>query len=107
MFTSFEQYAATQMLGQPDSPPKNDGRMYFSAPWQRTVFGLAMALAKAGHFEGEEFRQELIVAIAGWEHDACGGQTTWDYYECYAAALLRLLERRGLIPQSEPNIAAQ
>lgn len=106
MFTSFEQYAATQMLGQPDSPPKNEGRIYFSAPWQRTVFGLAMALAKAGHFEWEEFRQELIGYIAAWERDACGGQTTWDYYECYAAALLRLLERRGLIPPSGFNNAA-
>ena len=64
MFTGFEEYAATQMLGQPDSPPRSDGKLYFSEEWQRTVFGMAMALAKDGHFEWEDFRQNLIKAIA-------------------------------------------
>ena len=51
MFTRFEEYAATQMLGQPDSPPRSEGKLFFREEWQRTVFGMALALSKEGHFE--------------------------------------------------------
>jgi nitrile hydratase accessory protein len=101
MFTSFEEFAANQMLGQPDSPPRSSGKLYFSEDWQRTVFGMAMALAKAGHFEWEAFRQRLIESIAAWERDACGGQTTWDYYDRYAMALIAVLEEYGVIAPGE------
>ncbi|WP_413456595.1 nitrile hydratase accessory protein [Herbaspirillum huttiense] len=101
MFTNFEEYAATQMLGQPDSPPRSSGKLYFSEDWQRTLFGMAMALSKAGHFEWEDFRQNLIATIAEWERDACGSQTTWDYYERYALALLKVLEQYGILSAQE------
>lgn len=101
MFTSFEDFAATQMLGQVDSPPKNDGKLYFSEEWQRTVFGMAMALAKEGHFEWEDFRQNLINAIAAWEENACASETTWDYYERYTIALIQVLEQHGVISPGE------
>lgn len=101
MFTRFEEFAATQMLGNVDSPPRSAGKLYFSQEWQRTVFGMAMALSKAGHFEWEDFRQRLIAVIAEWEHDACGGQTTWDYYERYTEALLKVLEAYGILRAEE------
>jgi nitrile hydratase accessory protein len=101
MLTTFEEYAANQMLGQPDSPPRTSGKLYFSEEWQRTVFGMAMALSKAGHFEWEDFRQKLITSIAAWERDACGGQTTWDYYDRYALALIAVLEEYGVIEAGE------
>ena len=101
MFTKFEEYAANQMLGQPDSPPRTSGKLYFSEEWQRKVFGMAMALSKAGHFEWEDFRQKLIQSIAAWERDACGGQTTWDYYDRYAMALMAVLEEYGVIEAGE------
>lgn len=101
MFTNFEEYAAAQMLGQPDSPPKSDGKLYFNEDWQRTVFGMAMALAKDGHFEWEDFRQNLINAIAAWEESACDGETTWDYYERYTTALIQVLEQYGIILPNE------
>jgi nitrile hydratase accessory protein len=101
MFTSFEEYAATQMLGQPDSPPRSDGKLYFSEDWQRTVFGMAMALSKEGYFEWEDFRQKLIDAIAAWEKNACGGENTWDYYERYTTALIQVLEQYGVIQPGE------
>jgi len=53
MFTNFEEYAATQMLGQPDSPPRSSGKLYFSEDWQRTLFGMAMALSKAAISNGK------------------------------------------------------
>jgi nitrile hydratase accessory protein len=102
MFTNFEEYAAAQMLGHPDSPPRSQGKLFFSEDWQRTVYGLAMALAKAGYFEWEDFRQQLIASIAGWEAGACGGQQTpWDYYACYAAALQQVLEQQGVLQSGE------
>jgi nitrile hydratase accessory protein len=101
MFTTFEEFAANQMLGQPDSPPRSSGKLYFSEDWQRSVFGMAVALSKAGHFEWEAFRQRLIESIAAWERDACGGETTWDYYDRYALALIAVLEEYGVIEAGE------
>ena len=101
MFTRFEEYAATQMLGQLDSPPRSDGKLFFGEDWQRTVFGMALALSKQGHFEWEDFRQHLITGIAAWEKDACIGDTRWDYYERYTMALIEVLEQCGVLEPGE------
>ena len=101
MFTRFEEYAATQMLGQPDSPPRSEGKLFFREEWQRTVFGMALALSKEGHFEWEDFRQNLIHTIAAWEQEACGGDTRWDYYEHYTIALIAILEQCGMLEPGE------
>jgi nitrile hydratase accessory protein len=101
MFTRFEEYAATQMLGQPDSPPRVGGRLFFSEDWQRTVFGIALAMSKEGHFEWEDFRQHLIQKIAAWEKDVCIGETRWDYYEHYTLALIEVLEQYGVLMPGE------
>jgi nitrile hydratase accessory protein len=101
MFTRFEEYAATQMLGQPDSPPRSEGKLLFKEEWQRTVFGMALALSKEGYFEWEDFRQNLIVSIAAWEKDACGGETRWDYYQRYTMALIETLEQSGILKPGE------
>jgi nitrile hydratase accessory protein len=102
MFVRFEEYAATQMLGQPDSPPRREGKLFFSEEWQRTVFGMALALSKEGHFEWEDFRQSLIKAIAAWEKDACNGEKiTWDYYTRYTMALIEVLEQYGILEPGE------
>jgi nitrile hydratase accessory protein len=101
MFTRFEEYAATQMLGQPDSPPRSEGKLFFSEDWQRTVFGLALALSKEGHFEWEDFRHKLIHAIAAWEEKACTGRATWEYYEHYTQALIDILNQCGILQPGE------
>ncbi|HMF86013.1 MAG TPA: nitrile hydratase accessory protein [Nitrospiraceae bacterium] len=101
MFTRFEEYAATQMLGQPDSPPRSEGKLFFNEAWQRTVFGMALALSKQGHFEWEDFRRNLISSIAAWEQDACNGQARWNYYERYTLALITILEQCGVLKPGE------
>jgi len=101
MFTRFEEYAATQMLGHPDSPPRKDGKLFFHEEWQRIVFGMALALSKQGHFEWEDFRQNLMSSIADWEHEACDGNTRWDYYERYTMALIAMLEQCGILKPGE------
>lgn len=108
MFTRFEEYAASSMLGQPDSPPRAQGRLQFTQDWQRSLYGLALALSKAGHFEWEAFRQNLIASIAQWEQLPCGDQPPWDYYERFLQALLKVLEEHSLldIEELESRLAA-
>lgn len=101
MFTRFEDYAATQMLGQPDSPPRSEGKLFFTEAWQRTVFGLALALSKGGHFEWEDFRRNLINAIVAWEQEVCTGEIRWEYYEYYTLALIDVLEQCGVLEPGE------
>ena len=101
MFTRFEEYAASSMLGQPDSPPRLQGKFLFDKPWEREVFGLALSLSKAGYFEWEAFRQNLIESIAQWEDGYCEGQPRWDYYERFFVALKKTLIETGVLSASE------
>jgi nitrile hydratase accessory protein len=101
MFTRFEEYAASSMLGHPDSPPRLQGKLLFSKEWEREVFGLALSLAKAGCFEWEDFRQNLIESIAEWENAPCDGQPRWDYYERFFVALMKTLKVSGLLSVAE------
>jgi nitrile hydratase accessory protein len=101
MFTRFEEYAAASMLGDPDSPPRLDGKLFFSNRWERDVFGLALSLSKAGYFEWEDFRQCLIASIAKWESTDCKDQPRWDYYERFFEALLKVVEASGVLCADE------
>ncbi|MDR6449608.1 nitrile hydratase accessory protein [Paraburkholderia terricola] len=101
MFTRFEEYAAASMLGAPDSPPRLDGKLFFTNRWERDVFGLALSLSKAGYFEWEDFRQSLIASIAKWEAIDCENQPRWDYYERFLDALLNMVEASGALSRDE------
>jgi nitrile hydratase accessory protein len=92
------------MLGAPDSPPRMQGKLLFDEAWQRSVFGMALSLSKAGYFEWEDFRVNLIESIAQWERAAasgCAGQPNWDYYERFRIALMRTLEAAGVLDAGE------
>ena len=91
MQTRFEHFAITSMLGQPDAPPRANGGLYFTSPWERRAFGMAVALARDGYFEWEEFRQGLISEIADWERTHALDDPKWDYYERWLAVLERLV----------------
>lgn len=103
MFTRFEEYAAASMLGDTDSPPRLDGKLFFTNRWERDVFGLALSLSKAGCFEWEDFRQNLIASIARWENAPadCANQPRWDYYERFLEALLNVVETSGVLSRDE------
>lgn len=90
MQTKFEHFAATSMLGCPDSPPRQNGTLHFGRPWEERAFGLALALAKKGHYEWEDFRQALMTSIAEWEATHDLQDPTWDYYQRWLLALERL-----------------
>jgi len=102
MFSNFEEFAMSQMLGKPDSPPRHQGQLCFSQDWQRTLFGLTMYLAKQGYFEWEAFRQQLIRAIAEWEDQAPNqAEPGWEYYDQFLTALLRVMSHHQILDEAE------
>ena len=96
MQTNFEHFALGSMLGQTDMPPKDNGTLCFAAPWERQAFGMALALAKDGVFEWEDFRQEMIATIGEWEKTHDRDDPAWHYYEIWLTVLEKMLERVGL-----------
>jgi nitrile hydratase accessory protein len=97
MLTRFEHFAVTDMLGGQDSPPRNNGSLCFAQDWERTAFGMALALSRDGHFEWDDFRRNLIGEIDGWEKSHAFGDPSWNYYEQFLTALERTVREAGLV----------
>lgn len=106
MQTRFEHFAATSMLGCKDAPPRCNGELFFEDSWEGRAFGIALALSKDGHYEWEEFRQQLITAIAEWETDHALDDPSWNYYQRWLLALERLMiEADVLTPEDLEQLA--
>ena len=75
--------------GTPAAPPRDNGELVFSEPWQARAFGVAADLVDGGHFTWDEFRSHLIEAIARRETASGSGDPPqpWDYYQCWLTAL--------------------
>jgi nitrile hydratase accessory protein len=101
MQTRFEHFAVTEMMGNPDTPPRANGSLCFGHDWERTAFGMGLALAKQGHFEWDDFRDELIAEIKAWEDAHPDDRSTWDYYECFLVALENAVVKSGLVEARE------
>jgi nitrile hydratase accessory protein len=101
MQTRFEHFALNMMSGQPDTPPKANGGLCFAASWERQAFGMALALAKQGVFEWEDFRAGMIAAIADWESSHELDDPSWSYYEIWLEVLERMMSRAGLALPAE------
>lgn len=98
MFTKFEHFAATSLMGSPDeAPPRKDGHLQFDREWEKMAFGLAIALSKEGYYEWEDFRQTLIATISEWEATHAVDDPEWDYYQCWLAALEKMVVSSGVI----------
>ena len=80
----------------PAAPPRDNGELVFSAPWESRAFGVALALHDAGRIDWEDFRQSLISEIGEWEaaHPSGAG---WNYYECWLRSLERVVSGAGLL----------
>lgn len=81
------------------APPRENGELAFSAPWESRLFGLTMTLVEAGHVDWEAFRQRLIARIAAWETQAVG--ESWSYWQRWREAFEDSLEAAGLVEQPE------
>ncbi len=57
MQIKFEQFATASMLGSEDAPPRSNGELLFQNAWEGRAFGIAVALAKKGHYECEDCRE--------------------------------------------------
>ena len=102
MFTKFEHFAATSMMGsKEEAPPREDGHLHFDRDWEKLVFGVAIALAKEGHYEWDEFREALMSNILAWEQSHELDDNSWDYYQCWLAALEQVIEKSGILKPGE------
>ncbi|MGQ7844407.1 nitrile hydratase accessory protein [Granulosicoccus sp. 3-233] len=102
MFTRFEHYAATSMMGSSEeAPPREDGHLQFDRDWEKLVFGVAIALSKEGHYEWDEFRQALMNNIRSWETSHDLDDVSWDYYQCWMDALEQVVVKAGILEAGE------
>ena len=81
----------------PAAPPRANGELVFSEPWESRSFGVAVALHDAGVVDFEAFRGRLIEEIGAWEgaRGACGER--YRYYERWLTALERTLLAEGIV----------
>ena len=73
------------------APPMANGEVLFEAPWQSRTFGMARALCDRGLYEWDEFRRRLIAEI-----ETADPNTEYQYFDHFLAALVRLLDEKGL-----------
>lgn len=91
-----EQVAIDADLEGPASPPRDNGEIVFSAPWERRAFGIAIALCRSGSFEWETFRQALIARI--------GEDGDRPYWRSWSAALEDVLAGAALVSGDEVDV---
>jgi nitrile hydratase accessory protein len=90
------QPSAVLDIDGPAAPPRSNGELVFAEPWESRAFGLAMALNASGVFEWEDFRQQLIAAVAEAEREATD-EVPFSYYRCWLLALERVLDAGGVV----------
>lgn len=84
-------------LDGPAAPPRRNGELAFSQPWESRAFGLAVALDAAGVIAWEPFRRRLIATIGAWERTHDAGDESWSYWRCWQDALEQLLLDEGVL----------
>lgn len=89
----------------PAAPPRANGELVFTAPWQSRLFGTTMRLRESDRIDWERFRQGLIGEIAAHERELTAdpdrGDEDYDYWGCWQRALEALLDEIGLIGGGE------
>jgi nitrile hydratase accessory protein len=77
----------------------------FAEPWQARAFALALTLSRSGQFPWNEFRERLIAEImqadAAATRDGLADSARGPYYECWLAALEKLLREKAVLNADE------
>ncbi len=81
------------------APPRDNGELAFSAPWESRLFGLTMALVEADRLDWAAFRGRLIARIGAW--DAGDAEEPWHYWQHWREAFEQSLTAAGLLGQPE------
>ncbi|MGZ4521752.1 MAG: nitrile hydratase accessory protein [Mycobacteriaceae bacterium] len=89
-------------VGGPAAPPRANGELVFSEPWESRAFAMAVSLAEANVFSWGEFQKALIARIA--RHDTTS--TPWRYYRHWLDALEDVLANRGALRQYDVTARA-
>jgi len=85
-------------MAGPEALPRRSGELVFHHDWERRAFALAVALCEQGQFAWDEFRAELIGAIAASGETAeAPDPGAPGYYEHWLASLERTLAAKGLL----------
>lgn len=100
------QPSAVLDIDGPAAPPRANGELVFAEPWESRAFGLAMSLNASGVFEWEEFRQQLITAVAESEREATD-ENPYSYYRCWLLALERVLDAGGVVTDEQLRARAE
>ena len=88
----------------PAAPPRSNGELVFSEPWESRAFGMAISLSEAGAFTWPEFQAALIARIRARE-TASVQDEPWNYYQLWLAALEDVLV--GLCAVSADELSAR
>jgi nitrile hydratase accessory protein len=101
----------------PAAPPRRNGELAFSEPWESRSFGLAVALEVSGVIDWEAFRQQLMSTIGAWERshhtedEIVVNETVvkqpWGYWRCWQNALERLLLDIGVLGVGDVDSRAE
>ena len=84
----------------PAAPPRANGELVFTQPWQSRLFATTMRLQQTGCIEWEQFRQGLISQIATHE-GTLGATQDYDYWGCWQRSLEELLAETETVSASE------
>ncbi|HUA40630.1 MAG TPA: nitrile hydratase accessory protein [Streptosporangiaceae bacterium] len=90
----------------PAAPPRSNGELVFSEPWESRAFGMAVSLYEAGAFTWPEFQQALIARIGAWETSPARHEP-WNYYRLWLAALEDVLSSLRAVSADEVSARAQ
>ena len=89
----------------PAAPPRSNGELVFTEPWESRAFGVAVALHDAGVVDFEAFRTRLIGEIGDWEASHPAGDEDYRYYERWLTALERFGIQNAELRRLSPNWA--
>ena len=89
----------------PAAPPRANGELVFTDPWQSRLFGATMQLRESGRLDWDRFRDGLIDQIGRHEQELAAREPpdpeAYDYWGCWQRALEALLAETGLVGNDE------
>ncbi|PST22509.1 nitrile hydratase accessory protein [Mesorhizobium plurifarium] len=85
------------LLASAELPKSCEGDPVFAEPWQAIAFAMTVRLHEQGVFSWSEWAEALSAELYKPERRADGS----DYYECWVAALSRLVTELSITSGSE------